>query len=192
MPTPSNKKDNPTNLTNCTNRKDFLKKGSLTGAALLTGGLSAMTACSTEINKTTEQEKKADVLITSDEVFEWQATTTWPPNFPVLGEGVVKMAKEIEILSAGRLKITVFGGGELVPALEAFEAVSLGGVQMAHGAAYYWAGRLPASSFFTAVPFGMNAQQMSAWLFYGGGLELWRELYEPYNLIPFPCGNTGV
>ncbi len=183
MSTSSNEKNK------LTNRRDFLKKGSLTAAALLTGGLSSMTACSPE-NIT--KEKQSDVPITSDEVFEWQATTTWPPNFPVLGEGVVKMAKEIEILSAGRLKITVFGGGELVPALEAFEAVSLGGVQMAHGAAYYWAGRLPASSFFTAVPFGMNAQQMSAWLFYGGGLELWRELYEPYNLIPFPCGNTGV
>ncbi|PIY09332.1 MAG: ABC transporter substrate-binding protein [Flexibacter sp. CG_4_10_14_3_um_filter_32_15] len=180
MPNPSNKKNN------FTNRRDFLKKGSLTAAALLTGGFSA---CSPE---SIIKEKQSDVPLTSDEIFEWQATTTWPPNFPVLGEGVVKMAKEIDILSAGRLKITVFGGGELVPALEAFEAVSLGGVQMAHGAAYYWAGRLPASSFFTAVPFGMNAQQMSAWLFYGGGLELWRELYEPYNLIPFPCGNTGV
>jgi len=63
---------------------------------------------------------------------------------------------------------------------------------MGHGAAYYWAGKIPAGQFFTAVPFGMNAQGMNAWLYSGGGLELWRELYAHHNLVPFPMGNTGV
>ena len=64
--------------------------------------------------------------------------------------------------------------------------------RVGHGAAYYWKGKVPAGVFFTAVPFGLNAQEMNAWLHYGGGLELWRELYEPFNLIPFAGGNTGV
>lgn len=119
-------------------------------------------------------------------------TTTWPPNFPVLGEGCKLLAEMVKKMSGGRLEITVFGGGELVPALEGFDVVSNGAVEMNHGAAYYWAGKVPAAQFFCAVPFGMNAQQMGAWIMSGGGQKLWEELYEPFNLLPFMCGNTGV
>ena len=118
--------------------------------------------------------------------------TTWPPNYPIIGEGLEKMAGWIEEMSNGRMKIKVYGGGELVPALESFDAVSSGTAEMGHGGAYYWAGKAPAAQFFASVPFGMNAQQMNAWLLSGGGLELWRELYAKFNLVPFPCGNTGV
>jgi TRAP-type mannitol/chloroaromatic compound transport system substrate-binding protein len=79
-----------------------------------------------------------------------------------------------------------------VPALEAFDAVRSGGVELGSGSAYYWAGKLPAGQFFASVPFGMNAQQLNAWLFSGGGLELWEELYRDFNLVPMPGGNTGV
>ena len=89
-------------------------------------------------------------------------------------------------------KIKVYGNGELVPALEVFDTVSRGSVEMGHGAAYYWIGKVPAAQFFTAIPFGLNAQEMNAWLHYGGGQELWEELYEPFNLIPMAGGNTGV
>jgi TRAP-type mannitol/chloroaromatic compound transport system substrate-binding protein len=95
-------------------------------------------------------------------------------------------------MSGGRLKIRVYGAGEIVPALEVFDAVSLGVVDAGHGAAYYWKGKVPASVFFTAVPFGMTAQEMNGWLHYGGGIELWRETYAPYNLVPFAGGSTGV
>jgi len=95
-------------------------------------------------------------------------------------------------MSGGRLTIKVYGGGELVPALEAFDAVSSGTADLAHGGAYYWAGKAPAAQFFASIPFGMNAQQMNSWLMSGGGLELWRELYAKFNLVPFPAGNTGV
>jgi TRAP-type mannitol/chloroaromatic compound transport system substrate-binding protein len=118
--------------------------------------------------------------------------TTWPPNFPVVGEGATLFAEWVREMSGGSLDIQVYGGGELVPALEAFDAVGSGIVDMGSGAAYYWAGKSPAMQFFASVPFGMNAQQMNAWLYAGGGLELWRELYAPYNLLPIPGGNTGV
>jgi len=95
-------------------------------------------------------------------------------------------------MSDGRLKIKVYGNGELVPALEVFDTVSRGSVEMGHGASYYWIGKIPAAQFFTAIPFGLNAQEMNAWLHYGGGQELWEELYEPFNLIPMAGGNTGV
>jgi len=119
-------------------------------------------------------------------------TTTWPPNFPVLGEGLKYMAEWISKMSGGRMNITVYGGGELIPALEGFDAVSNGAVEMNHGAAYYWAGKIPSAQFFAAVPFGMNAQQMGSWIISGGGQKLWEELYAPFDLLPFICGNTGV
>ncbi|MEM9849322.1 MAG: TRAP transporter substrate-binding protein, partial [Bacteroidota bacterium] len=83
-------------------------------------------------------------------------------------------------------------GGELVPPLECFDTVRSGAAEMGSGAAYYWAGKVPAAQFFATVPFGMNAQQMNAWLISGGGLQLWRDLYADFNLIPFVFGNTGV
>jgi TRAP-type mannitol/chloroaromatic compound transport system substrate-binding protein len=124
--------------------------------------------------------------------FMWKLVTTWPPNFPVFQEGVERFAKEVKKISDGRLTIQVFAGGQLIPPLQTFDAVSRGTVQMGHGAAYYWAGKVPAAQFFTAVPFGMNAQGMNAWFYGGGGLELWREVYKPFGLTPFPMGNTGV
>jgi len=124
--------------------------------------------------------------------YNWKMVTTWPPNFPIFQEGVERFAKDIATMSQGRLNIKVYAGGELVPPLQSFDAVSQGTVELGHGAGYYWAGKIPAAQFFTAVPFGMNAQGMNAWLYAGGGIELWQDLYKPHNLIPFPMGNTGV
>lgn len=118
--------------------------------------------------------------------------TTWPPNFPVLGEACLLFASWVKELSQGQLTISVYGAGELIPAMEVFDAVSSGAAEMGNGASYYWSGRHPVSPFFTSVPFGLNGQQMNAWLYSAGGMELWDELYAKYNLKPFPSGNTGV
>lgn len=122
----------------------------------------------------------------------WKMVTTWPPNFPIFQDGVERFAKDVRTMSGGKMSIHTFAAGELIPAMQSFDAVSQGTVEMSHGAAYYWAGKIPAAQFFTAVPFGMNAQGMNAWLTAGGGLELWHEVYEPHGLIAFPMGNTGV
>ncbi len=126
------------------------------------------------------------------ERFDWKMVTTWPPNFPALGTGVVNLAKSIESASGGRIRIKVYAAGELIPAFEVFTAVSQGTAEMGHGAAYYWKGKIEAAQFFTAIPFGMSMQEMNGWLYYGGGMELYRELYAPFDLVPFPAGNTGV
>jgi TRAP-type mannitol/chloroaromatic compound transport system substrate-binding protein len=109
-----------------------------------------------------------------------------------MGMGVENLAARVEAASGGRLKIKVYGGGELVPALEVFDAVSRGVVEMGHDASYYHKGKVDAAQFFTSIPFGMNYLELNGWLYYGGGLELWRELYAPFDLLPIPCGNTGV
>jgi len=125
-------------------------------------------------------------------IYEWRMVTTWPKNLPGMGIAPETMAKKIRTMSNGRLNIKVYGAGEIVPALEVFEAVSQGTVQMGHGAAYYWKGKVPIAQFFTALPFGLTAQEINGWLFHGGGMELWRELYAKYNLVPVAGGNTGV
>ncbi len=126
------------------------------------------------------------------QVYKWRMVTTWPKNLPGMGLAPEHLAKSVETMSNGRLKITVYGAGEIVPALGVFDAVSLGNVEMGHGAAYYWKGKVPAAQFFTAVPFGLTAQEMNGWLHHGGGMPLWEELYARYNLVPMAGGNTGV
>ncbi|MDX1498386.1 MAG: TRAP transporter substrate-binding protein [Woeseiaceae bacterium] len=152
------------------------------------GGLAAaatVTACSGESGERT-------TAAAAGERFEWSCVTSWPPKYPGMGMGVENLAARIAAMSGGRLRIKVYGGGELVPAFEVFDAVSRGTVEMGHDAAYYHKGKVPAAQFFTAIPFGMNYLELNGWLFYGGGLDLWRELYAPFDLVPIPCGNTGV
>ncbi len=122
----------------------------------------------------------------------WKIITTWPKNFPGLGAAAENFATMIDEMSNGRLTAKVYGAGEIVPAFEVFDAVSQGVADAGHGAAYYWKGKVPSSVFFTAVPFGMNAQEMNGWLERGGGLELYREAYAPFNLIPMVGGSTGT
>lgn len=129
---------------------------------------------------------------TPTQIYQWKMVTSWPKNTPGLGVSAEKIAQVINEMSNGRLQIHVYGANELVPALGVFDAVSAGSVEMGHSGAYFWRGKIPAAQFFTSIPFGMNAQEMNSWLHHGGGLELWRELYEPFNLIPFAGGNTGV
>lgn len=159
-------------------RRDLIVAGLAAGAGL--------TACSPSKEQTTAGKAA------KREEFRWSMYTTWPRNFPGLGSGAARLAETIETMSEGRLRIEVYGAGERVPAMEVFDAVSRGSAQMGHGAAYYWKGKSPAMPFFTALPFGMNANEMSAWLHWGGGMALWRELYDGFNLVPFDAGNTGA
>tara|TARA_B100001079_G_C16374831_1_gene499221 strand:- start:304 stop:1377 length:1074 start_codon:yes stop_codon:yes gene_type:complete len=124
--------------------------------------------------------------------FKWKMVTSWPKNFPGLGVGAENLANLINILSNNRIKIKVFGSNELIPPLEVFDFVSKGGAELGHSGAYYWKGKSPGCQFFSSVPFGLNAQEMNAWLYYGGGLKLWEKLYGTFNLIPRPAGNTGT
>ena len=122
----------------------------------------------------------------------WKMVTTWPRDFPGLGTGANFLAEQITALSGGRLTVKVYGAGELVPAFETFDAVSAGTAQMGHGSAYYWKGKIPAAQFFSTVPFGLTAGEISGWIEFGGGQALWDDLYAPFNVVPFDAGNSGV
>ena len=160
-----------------------MKRREFVGGLAIAAGL---TACGKE---PVDDEAGAD---RSAETFEWNLVTSWPPRLPGLGIGVDNLAERVGKASNGRLKIKVYAGGELVPALEVFDAVSRGVTQMGHDASYYHRGKVPAAQYFTSIPFGQNANETNAWLYYGGGWELWKEYYEQFNLVPFPAGQTGV
>ncbi|MDZ4811251.1 MAG: TRAP transporter substrate-binding protein DctP [Pseudomonadota bacterium] len=143
------------------------------------GAAATLTACSADPPAATTE-------------FRWKLVTAWQANFPGLAAGAKQLADAIGRASGGRLTIETFAGNELIAPFEVFDAVSRGSVEMGHSAAYFWKNKHPAMPFFCTVPFGLNAQEMNAWLYHGGGLELWRELYAGFNLVPFPAGNTGV
>ena len=169
-------------------RREFLKGAGV--SAMLGGSLSGCD--STEQAGTKTVAPAASSPVTTQETIEWKMVTTWPKNFPGLGTGANYLAEIIGQMSGGRLKVKVYGAKELVPAFEIFDAVSSGTAEMGHGAAYYWKGKSEAAQFFAAVPFGLTAQEMNAWLYHGGGMELWKEVYEPFGLVPTAAGNTGV
>jgi TRAP-type mannitol/chloroaromatic compound transport system substrate-binding protein len=167
-------------------RRDFLMKAGL-GAAAAAAATAGIIGC----EKKEEAKKEAPAVITKKKI-EWRMVTTWPPKLPVLQDGCERLAQRMLEVSDGRLEIKVFAAGELVPALECFQAASDGTVEAGSGAAYYWAGKEPAVQWFAAVPFGMNAQGMAAWFHGGDGLKLWEECYAAFNLVPRPGGSTGV
>lgn len=139
-----------------------------------------------------EQETKTISVAKEVETVHWKMVTTWPKNFPGMGTGANKLAELITEMSGGRIEVKVYGANELVPPFEIFDAVSRGTAEMGHGASYYWKGKSEAAQFFAAVPFGLTAQEMNAWLYQGGGMELWQEVYAPFGLVPTAAGNTGV
>ncbi|MGJ8663766.1 MAG: TRAP transporter substrate-binding protein [Marinicella sp.] len=160
-------------------RRKILKTAALVSAA------TGLSACKNN-SDSSQAEQKVSERIT------WKMVTAWPKNFPGLGTGAEFLADAITQMSSGRLTVKVYGSGELVPAFEVFDAVSAGTAQMGHSAAYYWKGKLPEAQYFGAVPFGMNANEMNAWLYHGGGLELWQKAYKPFGLRPLPAGQSGV
>ncbi|WP_159064989.1 TRAP transporter substrate-binding protein [Thaumasiovibrio subtropicus] len=123
--------------------------------------------------------------------YEWRLSTAWPTGFPGVGDAPRQLAERVNVASNGRFVITVYGAGEIVPAFDLFKAVSNRAVEMGHSSAYYWQDELPAAAFFSAVPFGMNATEMTSWLYEADGMALWQELYQPYGVLPFPGGNSG-
>ena len=166
-------------------RRHFLRR--LCSGAMVAG---AALAAGCEQEKPSQQN--TTTVAANFKPVKWKMVTTWPKNFPGLGTGANFLAEQITRMSGGRIQVKVYGAKELVPAFEVFGAVSQGTAQLGHGSAYYWKGKSEAAQFFSAVPFGLTADEMNAWLYHGGGMELWQETYEPFGLVPMAAGNTGV
>jgi TRAP-type mannitol/chloroaromatic compound transport system substrate-binding protein len=145
-------------------RRDFLA-----GAAVGVGGAAA--AAASFPRPALAQERR-----------EWRMVTSWPKGLPGVGTGAERLAENITRMSEGRLTVQVHAAGELVPALGVLDAVSDGTAQLGHDASYYHIGKSVAAAFFTAFPWGLTAAELTAWIHFGGGQELWDELYDQFGV----------
>ena len=162
-------------------RRDFVK-----GAIAATAAI-GFSGCTREMI-----EGKKNVNISRRKKVKLKLATSWPANFPIMGTGVDRFAEKVKAMSGGSLEIKVYPKNILVPALAVFDATSSGQIDAFHSGPYYWKGKNPAFALFSGLPLGMVASELSCWMNYGGGYDLWRELYAKFNLYPFVGGNTGV
>jgi len=123
---------------------------------------------------------------------KWRLTSSFPKSLDGLYGGAETIARRVNSASGGKFQIQLFAAGEIVPPLQALDAVQNGTVECAHTAPYFYFGKDAAFAFGCAVPFGMNSRQQNAWMYFGGGLELMRDFYRKYNVISFPAGSTGA
>ncbi|KZY66413.1 TRAP transporter substrate-binding protein, partial [Oleiphilus sp. HI0066] len=138
-----------------------------------------------------EQAQEQAVVETKAETITLKLAETWGPNFPIFGDATKNLATLVDKMSDGRLQITIDSSNKHKAPFGVFDMVKSGQYDLGHSASYYWKGKIPATMYFTTMPFGMLAQEQYAWFYYGGGMELMDELYSQHNLMSFPGGNTS-
>lgn len=153
-------------------RRSFIK-----GAGIATGAAAATTLAAPAI-----AQKRLEMVV----------VTTWPRDFPGLGTGAQRLAKRIDAMTDGRIKVTYYAAKERVGAFDSFDEVASGKAQAYHAADYYWKGKHPGWAYFTSVPFGLTYTEMNAWIRFGGGQQLWDELAGKFGLKCVMAGSTGV
>jgi len=152
-------------------RRDFLKV-SATGAAVAAVASPAIAQSSPEI--------------------KWRMTSSFPKSLDTIYGGGEHFVKQVAEMTDNKFQIQLFAAGEILPGLQAFDAVSNGTVEMCHTVSYYYVGKDPTFAIFASVPFGLNTRMQNSWLYQGGGNELADEFFKPYKVVGFPCGNTGT
>jgi TRAP-type mannitol/chloroaromatic compound transport system substrate-binding protein len=153
-------------------RRQFLASAALGGAAATTVAMPAIAQSQPELR--------------------WRLTSSFPKSLDTIYGAAEVLAKAVAEATDNRFQIQVFAAGEIVPGLQAADAVTNGTVEMSHTASYYYVGKDPTYAFATAVPFGLNSRQMNAWLYHGGGNELMNEFFRKANIYAIPAGNTGT
>ena len=122
----------------------------------------------------------------------WRLASSFPKSLDTIYGAADIMAKKVGEMTSGRFQITVAAPGEIVPAFGVVDAVQGATIEMAHTAPYYFFGKDPTFALATAIPFGLNSRQLTAWMFEGNGMKLMREFYTAYNIVNFVGGNTGA
>jgi TRAP-type mannitol/chloroaromatic compound transport system substrate-binding protein len=134
----------------------------------------------------------APAVVRAQPEIRWRCVSSYPKNLDFLFGAAEDIAKRVAAATDNKFQIRVFAGGEIVPGLQVLDAVQNETVECGHTASYYYVGKDPTFAFDTAIPFGLNCRAQNAWMYYGGGLELMRELFRDYNIVQFPAGNTGA
>lgn len=154
-------------------RRSFLKKASVGAVA----GTAAVAA---------------PVFAQDAPTLNWRLASSFPRSLDTLFGGSEQFAKYVNESTNGKFNVRLFPAGEIVPPLQVLDAVQKNTVEMGHSSGYYYYGKDPALIFDTAVPFGLNARQMNAWMWEGDGMKLMRGLYKDFSIVNFPLGNTGT
>ncbi|MFA9441096.1 TRAP transporter substrate-binding protein [Uliginosibacterium sp. sgz301328] len=123
---------------------------------------------------------------------KWRLASSFPKSLDTIYGAAESVANRVRAATGGKFDIQVFAAGEIVPGPGVCDAVKDATVEMGHTCSYYFVGKDVTFAFDTALPFGLNSRQQSAWMYEGGGMELMRDFFRDYNVVNFPCGNTGV
>jgi len=152
-------------------RRDFLKKAGIGVAASAAFG---------------------PVFAQASPTVRWRLASSFPKSLDTLYGGAEVLAARVSELTGGRFQIRPFQAGEIVPGLQVMDAVQQGTVEVGHTASYYYVGKAQVLALETGVPFGLTVRQQNAWMYYGGGIELFRSVFADFGIIQFPGGNTGT
>lgn len=171
-------------------RRTLLQSVVVGGAVGLGAGVGAARLAGAPMGAASEQIAQAADTAPVGGAIRLRMVTSWPKNLPGLGESAERVAKLARVMSGGELDIRVYAAGEVVGAFEVFDAVSSGAADMYHAADYYWTGKSAAYPFFTAIPFGLTAQEQIGWIEFGGGQALWNELAAQFDVVPMMAANT--
>ena len=164
---------------------------------LLTGlltliALMSLSACGEKQQAATPQAPEAQqAQQVKKETIVWKLAQTWGTGFPIFGDAVLTMAELVKVMSNGELEIRVDSANKHKAAFGILDMVNAGQYEMGHSASYYWKGKDANTMFFTTMPFGMIAPEQYAWFYYGGGMELMKNVYDKHGVYAFPGGNTG-
>ena len=140
-------------------------------------------------DKRIEEVKNLKVK-TSTEKHRWKMVLPWSKGL-LFYDMAVHFCDTVRLASGGRLDIKAFSAGELVPAMEIFDAVSKGSFDAGHDWPGYWKGKNEAFITVASVPYGLDAELYNIWLYERGGLEEMQALYAPFNLFALPGGQVG-
>ncbi|MBN2896332.1 MAG: TRAP transporter substrate-binding protein DctP [Campylobacterales bacterium] len=175
-------------------RRAFFQAGATLSTALIAQGCNSSGRQAIDERKQHELKQAATqgVNINRNQKVTLKLATSWPAGFLIMGTGVERFVQMVSRASGGTLEIKLFPKDTLIPALAVFDAASSGQIDCFHSGPYYWKGKNSAFSLFSGIPFGFTAEEINSWIFFGGGLELWRELYAQHNLYPFVGGNTNI
>ena len=134
----------------------------------------------------------APALAQSRPTVKWRLPTSFPKSLDVLFGAANRVAQRVAALTDNNFQISTFAAGEIVPPLQVLDAVQNGTVECGYTPSFFYVGKDATFAFDTAIPFGLNTRQQTAWVSEGGGFELMREFYKKYNVVHFPAGNTGA
>ena len=148
-------------------------------------------ACNQANDGGASKEQAAAPAAAPSKTYTLRLAETWPPNFPIFGDSTKNLAKMVDVMSNGRLKVSIDSKNKHKAPLGVFDMVKSGQYDMGHSASYYWKGKDPNTLFFTTMPFGMTAPEQYAWFYYGGGMELMKKVYDKHGILSYPGGNTG-